>query len=173
VINFATVEPNKILMTINGLSDRFVLATSWCLTAWPNAERSLNTLISIVADSNCVGVDKLLTPTLWKLTKLWTQNATRGMRKFWRSVKRYFLPLNWYPKSCHRWLCLRAFSCVTDRCPCNGLCLVKCHLHLFFLYTDITLPYITPTPVPNLVKSVPRGATVLMCKINEKRILFI
>jgi len=28
VINFATVEPNKILMTINGLSDRFVLATS-------------------------------------------------------------------------------------------------------------------------------------------------
>ena len=46
------------------------------------------------------------------------------------------------------------FSCVTDcnfnivRCPCNGLCLVKCHLNL---HIDITLHYIL-----NLYKA--RGA---------------
>ena len=42
-----------------------VLFWNQLITAWPTAEQSVNTLISMVTDSNHVGVG-----TLWKLTKL-------------------------------------------------------------------------------------------------------
>jgi len=52
-----------------------VLFWNQLITAWPTAEQSVNTLISMVTDSNHVGVG-----TLWKLTKLWTQNATASLK---------------------------------------------------------------------------------------------